>query len=887
MAANYQRKSKQQLSIPITNSVRARCGIEGCKCKIIKKRNGSISKSDGSIFKSSMYLLIAPIESDSEKKEVSNKTKFFLWGVNNRGLLKPINKLEINSFHINDSGMARGTLDNHVFYSLQKYAVYIIVHFDINFAIKCGDLINKGTINPYESFGEPQILSLQKKGARHEFKIEGHDKGYITANETAHKFLKEESLAVGHKNYGYQVLYENMPNANCQWVKDQIFKLQIHLGHMRYPIGGVFHPYFPYERGKSESGIFSKRIYNCVLAFSRDAKQGAGIKFENHHEIFQDVFTVDNNETFDFISGKSPTCIKLKQDIKPQKMFGEENLDHKTLDSGFTNTFTQIKKGDTPNPNNNITIDKKNKRKPFVFIDYEIGHSIIEWIFKGYRKAGHILISIGDSKASTKHKFWLRDDFAITYKQWNKAVQDLGYSKGLAPGWSYRDIEYSLQRKRSGAVAKSSHKTGLAIDLAVRHYTESADKDIKYQLEEIEGLRPKFRLFAKISEDNIRNDIKNDNINIISSLKKRLKKQSDKNLPFYPEAISQWKYDSRSKSGGNSRNLIGNNTYLDLSLTAAAHGIGRISVLRKWVQHVNHKSNFSKLTKSLNDHKAILTRNSKPYEALVKFINSNESKKRKKVTKKLTIDKIARSTARCYICGQTIKKNEAIMASSKKWINSHIACYQHENKKMKMHENNMQLHSFSALAPSAANLEINLSTVTANSIDMLIEWGKAISRLKKKRSTKPTPDALLSINELRIINGSALSSNSILSETNYLVTYQSKNNEYITKIISGKNIYTEMMLVTSRNFSTSNLRKLWKCKISPLLDMAADKSQPITLDFCGAITLKAMGKASNMEWWHYQYDDVLYKNGRRIPWHRLMEEIGWTKEGLRYIGYRV
>ncbi len=536
--------------------VRVRCGIEGCTCK--------------SFFKKDMYLLTAPVGSDAK---LSAKTKFFLWRTNNKGILEPINRLDINHIHVNDSGVPRGPLEAQIFNISEKYAVYIIVHYDINYAIKCGDLINKGTINPEGSFGQPQILSLEdistKNHKYYQLKIGGYEKGYITANKTANKFLKQEGMQVGHKNYNYQILFEKMPNSRCKWVEKSILKLQFHLGHMRYPIGGWLSPYHPTYPHRS---VFDKKTYNGVLQFSKDATNRNGIKIKNHVPLLNELFDKD---TLSYKGSKKDYDVRTK-------------TDHITFQPDYTKLFTVVDEGKHPPKQEVNAFTNPHHRKraiPLVYVDYNIGKAIEYWITNGYRKNGHILVSctnrfpniyskdrmkieVKDIKDKvTAHKLlWLRDDFARAIVNWNndiKAMLNLNENSndGLMGGGTYRDPYYLSLAK--GVLQSSLHKTGLAIDLPQKNLAWPTDDfPVVFQREKShypkykDTPRSRFRLFLErkhyIAEDN--KSMKEIEENITDRLiKYRIEKCGAKkqgfrhaNLYHYPSYKSRWGLISKS-----------------------------------------------------------------------------------------------------------------------------------------------------------------------------------------------------------------------------------------------------------------------------------------------------------------------------------------------------
>lgn len=918
MSNNPEKRIKANKTSP-QKPVRIRCGIENCGC-------------GNQLFEDGLFVLTAPTTNGFDLQ----KSKFKLWKTNSKGKLQLIEPI----------------LSKNNIVQSQEYAVYIIVHFDQKFAEKCLELINNGDI---KKFGKPHKLTAIKSGKKFlEFKIPDHKIGFIPSNEKTHTFLKgkELKLIVGHKNYDFQVLYENMPNANCQWIKDNIFKLQLHLGHMRYPIGGVFHPYYPCDREDKykSQGIFEKKTYNSVLAFYRDANKKPnpnGVYFEKYETMLDNSFDKEN-------------CLAPTKALIDNRNM--EQTDNFSLKPNFTKNFEEPplhESIDSPSPNkkpDTFTLsalpEKTSGNKiPYIFVDDILGSAIEHWITKGFRKAGRILVSVKTSKRRQDKTFmlWLRDDFAKKFLDWDKKTCEYGMGKSsIEGGWSYRDIRKFLYKKKPGTSARSLHKTGLAIDLPNYGYTKCNKETFPliYQLEQLKNKRFQFRLFVKISDGNHRAEYEsnNDISKSIIELKKCLS-EKDNVLKFYPESVSQWEYNKSSRLGGIPKKITGK-TYLDITLIAKALGISRINShergwkLGKELKFNNDNNSFNNIITKLDN----LRTNNKLAEELGAYITSYKSNKktlihrlegkpvitlvqqtemidskqnssfngstdslqqRVKIVAKHehnssfhntdATDATDVSDEKCSVCEAPFFKGDKILISPiemKDGIQQHYmheTCFKHEQSKLYYQEyRNTKLKK--------KNVEDRFH-ISHTQLDILSKWNSSITQIKEGpffSNVHTKPGILVSMQELKLLHRDVLStstdsscahgdivkSKNILEKTLFLVTYENHSNQVESIIIEGEGIYSHI------EKNTNNTQdKDWSCSITPAL---GSKELPFFLDKC-TIQIPKKGKPIHMEWWHYQDNSAIYhsKNGTKTAYTRpeLMEQIGWTKEGLKYIGY--
>lgn len=1018
-------KQTKQNKTPHAKPIRIRCIDTECK-----------HEKASSYFGEGLFILTAPIgciydvdDLESYKKKITSTTKFTLWETTSKGVLQPLASDQFDSRYDNQDGIAAANYSNEnlkkpTINEHQLYAVYIIVHFDLSFAKKCLTLINSDDTNPFDTFGNPHTLEAIISAKKTlEFQVPNHKQGFIPANKIAHNSLKEKNLVIGHKNYDYQVLFENMPNAKCSWVRDNIFKLQLHLGHMRYPIGGVHNPYYPCDRTKKSIGIFEKKTYNSIFAFHKDAKSGHGIKVSNHNELFDKMF---HQNTF---NPKDRAPIIMQQ------------TKHPSLQPKFSNAFLHTVKSSPPSFQLTTFPTKTYLRTttPFVFADEKLGDAINHWLTNGFRKKGHILVSRPqgfnknksqktEKKAADWMMLWMRDDFANAFDQWNDYLIKLGIPYGIMGSWTYRDIYTGIAGGIEGMAVQSLHKTGLAIDLPGKGFVSSRDVyPFVFEKEVTPIGREKFRLFMKI-ENPLDHESKTD-INIIRDKlityrmdkcgvnkdnkfwhangyhKKEYKehwgidseKLANQKINIFSNSVCQWKYNAKDKNGGTDSNPI-NDIFLDLTVIGEAFGIERINSYRegwKLGKTFDLKNSFS----SFNSFAKTLSRlfHKKPNATGLKVVkNNNTNIAYTNMQKLIIINKMNNSIPRlqkrssrkkCYICKKKLQNNNVVRdietSKKKRIITAHESCYEHA--KTKFLNDSFQSKS-------------NLSSIEHLNPDFMYQWALTLKnwkniKLLKNRSSKlrfipyPKPCITVSLPELLSLNSEILSTNEVLKESKFLITYEKNSAEIANKIITGKNIYNYICaysgwniqfrprlnkqreklfakpnkkvisndntlnkwrsifintkfkidkygyviikpgeeltrffnFIEKNNFFSkktlmcsiarfSNRKKTdnnqeyvvpynrhykkpldrfiryvdgWKCHITPQLN---NEGNPFYLDEC-SVKIPREGQPRTMEWWHYQYDKVAYKDGKRASWFKLMEDIGWTEEGLRYIGY--
>lgn len=864
---------------------RVRCTNEDCKH--LQQNTKTKKWYDTSVFSEGMYLLTAPIDNvDSKKTEIELKkkvlesTKFTLWVTDKNGLLIPMQSENYDAREEDNIGTEAVNNNNGPrpkFNSLQVYAVYIIVHFDQALARKCLKLINDSDTDPIEEFGLPifvapnsitacgkglhrECITGWKYKKKHkcyiksknkcpkglfEFQINNHKTGFITANKTAHNYLEDEidNYIAGHKNYNHQIIFENMPNANCKWIKNNIFKLQLHLGHMRYPVGGIYTPYHPCNRMGKSKGIFDKKVYNGILKFSRDAAKGNGVRLNQRTYLFKSMFKNDQ--------------LAPAQDLAEYSYWKR----HISFQPSFTRKFEDVDKDDNPNKAENLTKFKtkwhKKEKIPLVFVDKTIGEAINQWISNGYRKSGNVLVSntyrfedLGENRLKGHELIWMRNDFSSAVNAWNKDIKVMlnhGKKKatGLYAGSTYRDA-YFLSLK-PGVLQSSLHKAGLALDLLEKDLTDSRKSfPVIFQIEAShyprynKELRSRFRLFLECKDHVDKNDkarldtekkfidrlvkyrIEKSGANkekyshsnyyhnesyksrwgLISKKGKPIEETARNSIKLYHDKVHQWKYLPDRKSGGIPEEFMPAETkrskfkFIDITSIAESHQIEGINAhKKKWramLRTIDFKQTLesfttsSKILRNLYRIKPAKHNNSIIREEKINFSFENE--------RKITLLKYMNASdskhtnytgnGKCYFCKEPISKGSTVRMAALHFV-AHESCFQHQNHKF-------PYKSFSK--------ETQLASVDELNPALLYQWGMYVKKWSKKAAIKnrrrrnkiplnTIPEISLSFPELLSFHDQVVSKNETLKQAKYLVSFEkNSHSNVVTTILEGSEI---------------------------------------------------------------------------------------------------
>jgi hypothetical protein len=254
----------------------------------------------------------------------------------------------------------------------------------------------------------------------------------------------------GHKLYKGWTLYCDMPHRNCPDLRTQVKRAQAHLGALRYPIGIQERPYFSelkkgddptnpkagYERGNR--GIFDLRTTAALARFQEHAQSSAAFRVgsEGAHAHDKLVDTSDD-------------------DLPPVASYKDEETWSYLLGEPLTELPTDC----------HLTTYSPG------LLDWRTADSIKHWIRNHLRKPGPILLRV---KGTDEAHIYLREDAAIQVEVWRQLVNAFGCSEDLLSGHSFREVD-QIVRNLPGVLNNSIHKSGLAIDLAIKGYVHPVD----------------------------------------------------------------------------------------------------------------------------------------------------------------------------------------------------------------------------------------------------------------------------------------------------------------------------------------------------------------------------------------------------------------------------
>lgn len=243
--------------------------------------------------------------------------------------------------------------------------------------------------------------------------------------------------------YDGWALYRDMPHALCEPVQAAVKKLQAHLGALRYPVGRQEAPYAP--KPVEQKPVTSPPKPD--LYFIDPAVHSAILAFQTDHDA-RDVWKVTQREL----------CHGSTIDLTPPA-FATKDLSADTS-AGSSWRYLDAK---PPPEAERATLTAV---KPDAVVDRATAQAIAQWLDRGYRKAGTVLVDV-DPHAGAKWHIWLRAPTAMRVVAWREFTEAMGCAYGLRSGHSYRDVLSGVSTKARGVMAMSLHKTGMAIDLGV------------------------------------------------------------------------------------------------------------------------------------------------------------------------------------------------------------------------------------------------------------------------------------------------------------------------------------------------------------------------------------------------------------------------------------
>lgn len=189
-------------------------------------------------------------------------------------------------------------------------------------------------------------------------------------------------------------------------------------------------------------------------------------------------------------------------------------------------------------------------------VDKATGDLVADWIKSAYRKPGKVLESIDN-----RDIYWMREDAAQIFKQWQDSAHAWGMSQNLATYGGYRQPEADVGGAGFGRAQLSIHKTGMAVDLASHGFGKSlASLPILLVREDQDNQRVCWRLY-------------------ILAKRKDPVPDASKEEKYYKDSIEPWQYLNRHPDGGfvmEPHVAPEGKVYLDLTALAMDAGFTRI-----------------------------------------------------------------------------------------------------------------------------------------------------------------------------------------------------------------------------------------------------------------------------------------------------------------------
>jgi hypothetical protein len=309
----------------------------------------------------------------------------------------------------------------------QEYEFYFVQHPSYALAREVQDQLNFGK-QPENAYGPPIPLKPDADGR-------------IEIEESPQTFWPSRMWKDGDDKFYGWCLFNGMPSANCAPVKQQVIRLQAHLGALRYPVGDHAWPYefhVPRDGGEGDfnvspdnDGVFDVRVMNAVYKFQ---KQAPILK------PFQ-VQSKPHETLVDYQNGYASKITRERRATKDLDLESEANTFAYLRGAYLKQPFTPAPAG-----------------KPDGVVESSTARAIKAWLDNRLRKPGEILV---------RHRgVWMRPDLAKSLYGWHELALALGSFDGVVFGHAFRQIFHNLDDSLgAGAAVMSPHKTGLAVDM--------------------------------------------------------------------------------------------------------------------------------------------------------------------------------------------------------------------------------------------------------------------------------------------------------------------------------------------------------------------------------------------------------------------------------------
>jgi len=364
----------------------------------------------------------------------------------------------------------------------RPYDVYLIQHPSLARALVIAAEINAGST----AHGAPRSFTVR-------------------ADEATIEVPEEPSglLPVGSALYHGWNLYRDMAFGLCEPVKEQVRRLQAHLGALRYAVGTSNWPYLPDvgedddKSGGVNDGVFDVRVMNAVYRFQQDAfvrafkvkggPAGAHAALVDYGASFAP--RVDR-------AGLSAMQARAKA-LKKAKAPAEERA---SLDARLKGERADVQNAESV-ANAWAYLDGAEVATPAArpdatdgVVNAATGKALQAWLEQGLRKPGAILVVITDPRGWA---LWMRPEAAQSWHAWNELVKALGFEHGVYVNHTFRSALVDIGKAAYGRSPRSIHKTGLAMDLGLEgDFVRSVSGWPVAYVREVVDSRVKWRLYG-------------------------------------------------------------------------------------------------------------------------------------------------------------------------------------------------------------------------------------------------------------------------------------------------------------------------------------------------------------------------------------------------------
>lgn len=592
--------------------------------------------------------------------------------------------------------------------------------------------------------------------------------------------------------YAGWTLFRDMPNASCPCVRDQVSRLQHHLGALRYPVGASGAPYVP-EPKKGLIPDDSGRLVPAPPPGSAADKKipddrRPTFSYEFPNESVFDVATWNSVLAFqrDAKAGRALACPKRPHDallskMEPTRVEGWRRADTIRLAHDYAVT--------APAPASatcaKVTVDG--------FVEKQTAQALTSWVTQALRRPDRVLVPLEATPGQTNWLLWVRDDSVAPYRAWIQSARHLGFAHGVALNHTYRDARVDAGGAGYGRAKLSIHKTGLAFDLRMHrfHFTEQGTFDVWFVREKPEG-RTSWRVYG------------------------RAKKTP--NLAAQPElftdTIAPWQYDAIDLDGGKPGpcpQLAPGETFIDLTAVGKRHGFLPIhSFASGWYG--------TKEETIVLDSVASFERAVKKLETLVK--------------------QHAASVKQVGVATEFIDRADSQGTNKPRVGGGGQLLMRRDDAVFDREEGRRRL--------AMLGLDRETVQVLERDAQVLALW------LKIMKERGPTPDVRIS-----------------------KPADAEKLQKLIRKVFVGRDIFVFAGVAAEGSPERVTVSATTVLPAAPFIvrpcTEAFDATPGTTVEFP-----RLFGEAIGMEWWHFQMTETI----RGRPWLSLLEELGWTREGL-------